>query len=201
MGKKQISQLTFYHYVIGISIGSLAAEGAINRSIKFVDGLASLVVFALFSIVLSFISTKSSTGRKLLDGTPVVLIENGKIIEDGLKRSMLNINDLLEECRQKDIFDIKEIEFAILESSGRLSVLTNKPGVPKNKKVLCTNVIIDGKIIDKHLRMLNRDREWLLIELTKKDIQDSSSVLLAYVDDSGVLNTHLKNIKLENTIL
>ena len=208
MGKKLISQLTFFDYVIGISIGSIAAKKAVDPAVSFTSGFTGLIVFTLFSLTLSFISLKSYSGRKLLDGTPTVLIENGRIIEDGLWQTKLTINDLLEECRQRDVFDISEIEFAILETSGKLSVLlksVNRPLTPEDMKItafyrgLCVNIIIDGEIIEEHLKAIKRDKNWLYDELAKKNIEDCSDVFFAYVDSLGVLNIHLKNVKLVNS--
>jgi uncharacterized membrane protein YcaP (DUF421 family) len=201
MGKKQMAQLTFFDYVIGISIGSIAAEYAIDRSVSTAEGLVALSVFTGVSLLMAMVSIKSYTGRKLLDGTPLILIENGKIIENELKKARLTVNDLLEECRQKDVFNIAEIEFAILETSGRLSVLLksqNQPLTPKDMnmgteyKGLCANVIIDGNIIPEHLRAVNLDENWLASELAKHNITDYKDILLAFVDSLGNLNFHPK---------
>ena len=202
MGKKQMSQLNFFDYVIGITIGSIASEYAIVRDIRLEEGFTAMVVISLFSIVFSFISVKSYKGRKILDGTPVMLIENGKILYKNLKKVKLNINDFLEECRQKDIFDIAHIEFAILETSGRLSIQPksqNRPLTPKDMQIpteyegLCANVIIDGIVIEKHLSAANLDKDWLTMELAAQGITSFDDVLLAYIDVSGVLHTHMKD--------
>ena len=204
MGKKQIAHLTFFDYVISISIGSISAQWAIDRDIGFAQGFTGLAIFTLFSLVLSIISAKSLIGRNLLDGTPTVLVENGKIIRKGLKKAKLNVNDLLEECRQKDAFDVADIEFAILETSGKLSVLLkpqNRPLTAGDMNIaaqaigLCVNLIIDGKIVVKHLRDINRDEKWLFSELAKCNITDHTGVLLAYLDGEGVLRIHLKDLE------
>jgi len=203
MGKKQMAQLNFFDYVIGISIGSIASEYAVVRNIHISEGLTALVVFTLFSLALTQISIKSYLGRKILDGVPYVIIENGKIIESTLKKAKLTINDLLEECRQKDIFDIAEIEFAILETSGRLSILPrslNRPITPKDMQIpatyqgLCTNVIIDGKFLENNMTTIHITPDWLHIELAKKGIADIASILLAYIDTSGALHVHCKEV-------
>jgi len=207
IGKKQRAQLTFFDYVIGITIGSIAGYGVVDESIHIAAWSTGLIICTLFSIIISYISKKSYVGRKLLNGTPFVLIENGKIIEESLKRSRLNINDLLEECRQKDVFDIAEIEFAILETTGKLSILlksANQPLTLKDMNIeatykgLCASVVIDGKIIENHLQIINLDRSWLLSELAKNSINNYEDVLFAYVDNSGNLVVHLKNVKLTN---
>jgi len=201
MGKKQMAQLNFFDYVVGISIGSIASEYAVVNNIHLAEGLTALIVFTLFSLVLSYISVKSYKGRKILDGSPSVLIENGKILETSLKKAKINVNDLLEECRQKNIFDISEIEYAILETSGRLSVqpksqyrkLTPKDmQIPTAYEGLCTNVIIDGKIIEEHLAAINKDTTWLQTQLQGYGIASPLTVLLAYVDTGGALRVHVK---------
>lgn len=204
MGKKQISQLTFFDYVAGISIGSIAAEFSINDTIGYTKGITGIIVYALFPIILSYISLKSYLGRKILDGIPTILIQNGKIIEDGLKKTRMNVNDLLEECRLKNVFNIADIESAILETSGKLSIQlksTNQPltlkdmNIPAQYKGLSVNLILDGKILHDNLRIIGKDINWLNTELHRQGIKSYSDVLLAYLDSSDVLNTYLKNNK------
>lgn len=202
MGKKQISQLTLFDYVVGISIGSIAAELAINESISYIQGITGMTIYALFPILLSLISLKSNLARKILDGVPTILIQNGEINEKGLKKTKMNINDLIEECRLKDVFDIKDIKFAILETSGNLSIQLkskHKPLTPEDinlkskDKYLCVNLIIDGKILDNHLEIIGKDIKWLNSELDKKGIKNTSDILLAYMDSSKKINIYLKN--------
>lgn len=202
MGKKQISQLTLLDYVISISIGSIAAELAVNHSIRYIPGTIGMIIYAIFPIILSIISSKSYIGRKVLDGVPTILIQNGQINEDGLKKTKMNINDLLEECRLKDVFNIGDIEFAILETSGSLSIQlksVNQPLTPKDMNIktdykgLCVNLIIDGKILDEHLKAIGKDTKWLNNELHKKGVKNISDVLLAYIDSSKKINIYLKN--------
>ncbi|CEN78498.1 DUF421 domain-containing protein [Paraclostridium sordellii] len=202
MGKKQISQLTLFDYVVGISIGSIAAELAINESISYITRITGMTIYALFPILLSIISLKSYLARKILDGVPTILIQNGEINEKGLKKTKMNINDLIEECRLKDVFDIKDIKFAILETSGNLSIQLkskHKPLTPEDinlkskDKGLCVNLIIDGKILNNHLDIIGKDTRWLDSELDKKGIKNISDILLAYVDSSKKINVYLKN--------
>lgn len=208
MGKKQISQLTLFDYVIGISIGSIAGELAVNDSITYIQGIVSMIIYALFPILLSIISLKSYLGRKLLDGVPTILIQNGKINERGLKKTKMNINDLLEECRLKDVFDIGEIEFAILETSGNLSIQLksiNKPltlkdmNIKSDYKGLCINLIIDGKMIEENLKIIEKDTKWLKYELHRKGIKNIPDILLAYIDSSDMIKIHLKSEEIPTT--
>jgi len=202
MGKKQMAQLNFFDYVVGISIGSIAAEYAIVRDVHLAEGLTALVVFTLFSLAVSYVSIKSYKGRKILDGSPSILIENGKIIEQNLKKAKININDLLEECRQKNIFDIAQIEHAIMETSGRLSVQPKPQNrhitpmdmqIPISYEGLCTNVIVDGKVLEEHLAAIGKDNTWLNTQLHGYGIASPLTVLLGYVDGAGVLRVHGKD--------
>lgn len=210
MGKKQMSQLTFFDYVVGISIGSISAQFAVDESIGYVKGITGIFVYAFFPIMLSIISLKSYLGRKILDGVPIVLIQNGKILETGLKKTKININDLLEECRLKNVFDIADIEFAVLETCGKLSIQLksiNQPLTPRDMnlsaqyKGLSINIIIDGKILYDHLQVINKDINWLNTEIQKQGINSPSNILLAYLDSSNVLNIHLKNNNIVPPIL
>ena len=205
IGKKQMAQLTFFDYVIGISIGSIAAEYAVYVDVDARVGITSLVVFTLFSFAVSLVCVKSYSGRKLLDGMPIILIKNGRFIEGGLKKAKLTVNDLLEECRQKDVFDVADIELAILETSGKLSVLIKSQhqpltpidmGIQTGYKGLCVNVVIDGKAIHENLHALNLDDKWLRTELQNQGYEDSSSALLAYIDSDGVLVVHPKGAEM-----
>ena len=205
MGRKQMSQLTLFDYVISISIGSIASDYAIHGSVHIVEGLTALAIFTLFSIAVSYISVKSYRGRKWLDGVPIILIENGRIIEGNLTKTKLSINDLMEECRQKNVFDIADIEFAILETSGKLSVLLksqSQPLTPRDMHIetayrgLCAPVVIDGNILVNHLHTLHLDESWLHAALAKQNIKDCANVLFAYVNTGGTLVVHYKNVKL-----
>lgn len=201
MGKKQMSHLTFFNYVAGISIGSIAASFAVDPLVDYARGITALLVYAIFPITLSYISMKSYKGRKLLDGTPMILIQNGNIIEGNLKKTKLNVNDLLEECRLKNAFNISEIEFAILETSGELSLMLKPPfqpvtpldmNIPTSYKGLFTNLIIDGMVMDEHLLILGKDRNWLMGELGRQNVTNAEDVLLACVDALGQMNVYLK---------
>ncbi|MGE5628767.1 MAG: DUF421 domain-containing protein [Solirubrobacterales bacterium] len=201
MGKKQLSQLTYFDYVVGISIGSIAANLCLDNSIALYEGIISMIVWALFPLVLSFISEKSILGRKLLDGVPTILIQNGKILEKNLRKSKFTINDLLEELRIKDVFNIEEVEFAILETSGRISLL-KKPNLQNPTKEdlnlpivyqgLCSNLIIDGEIMKKNLKLMKLSEDWLMNELRKNNV-NPKDVLLASCDQSRTLHIDLKH--------
>lgn len=190
MGKKQISQLTLFDYVVGISIGSIAASISIDRRIVFSEGIISMVTWGIIPLLLSFISVHSIWGRRLLDGTPTILIQHGKIIEKNLRKAKLTINDLLEELRIKDVFNIADVEFALFETNGKISVLKQSDSKAQG---LCANIIIDGKIMKNNLELINKNELWLMNELKKQSVFNVEEVLLACYDMNGCLNIDLKN--------
>lgn len=202
MGKKHISRLTYFDYVVGISIGSLAANIILKDTSDFLLGIISMIVITCFPIILSYISMKSFSARKFFDGSPIIIIQNGKIIEKNLKRSKLNINDVLILLRIKNVFNITDVEFAILETNGKISIqlkANKQPTKPSDLNInvkyegLCTNLIIDGNVINSNLNFINKDIGWLINELKKQNINSISEVLLASLDNTGNLHIDKKN--------
>lgn len=202
MGKKQISQLNFFDYVVGISIGSIAGALSVEKDISFLDGITSMVIWTAFPIAFFQITSHTMKGKQLYEGSPSILIQNGKIIEKNLKKTKISVNDLLEELREKDVFNIEDVEFALFETNGKVSVLkksskqnpaSSEPNIQNGKSGLTANVIIDGKVLKKNLQLLNLDENWLKDELRKKQINSPQDVLLACVDSEGSLYIDRKN--------
>jgi uncharacterized membrane protein YcaP (DUF421 family) len=140
MGKRQIGQLQPYELVIIIMLSELAAIPMENIGIPLFSGLLPILTLLVAEVTLSYIALRSVRARGFICGTPVVLIEGGKIIEKELQRSRYNINDLLEELRSKNFPNISDVEFAILETSGHLSVIPKsqkRPLIPRP----CTSAI------------------------------------------------------------
>lgn len=191
LGKKQVSQLSLFDYVVGISIGNFAAEISINVDTQYINGVVALIVFGLVALAISWATMKSIRLRRFFMGTPTLLIQNGKIIDRNLKKVKFDINDMLEECRNNNYFDISEIEYAIMEANGKLSILPkaeNKPLTPKDmnlkvdKSSLCANVIIDSHYMMNNLKNMHKTKEWLDQELKIKGYKDLDKILLATLD-------------------
>ena len=201
IGKKQVSELSMFDYVIGISIGNFAAEMILNTEVNFFSGLIAVIIFGLISYFVSYITLKSIKLRKFFMGTPTILIQNGKILKKNLFNARLDINDLLEQCRSNGYFDLSEIEYGVLEANGNLSILPkseNKSLTCKDMKLkkspssLCANIIIDGKIMKSSLENMNKDYQWLEKELKIKGIA-LNDVLLATLDNSEKVIFYLNN--------
>ena len=202
LGKKQVSQLSLFDYVIGISIGNFAAEMSINLDSDISHGIIAVVLFGIVSYTVNILAMKSITLRRYFMGTPTVVIENGNILFQGLKKVKFEINDLLQEARKNGYFDLSEISYAIVEPNGSVSFLPKgeyKPltikdmNLKASKQGLCANVIIDGKIMKENLQLLNKDIEWLEKELKIKGQKDIEKVLLATLDNNEKLIIYEKN--------
>lgn len=190
IGKKQVSQLSLFDYVIGISIGNFAAEMTINLDSNEINGILAVVIFGFIAYIVSFLTMKSIKIRKFFTGNPIVLIQNGKLVKQGLKKAKFDINDLLEVCRCKGYFDLSDIEFALMEANGELSVLPKAITKPvtikdmnlKTEKVdLVANVIIDKKVMVNCLENMGKDEAWLTKQLEIKGI-NIDDILLATLD-------------------
>lgn len=202
LGKKQVSQLSVFDYVIGISIGNFAAEITMNMETQFINGIVAMIVFGLIAFSVSIITMKSITLRRFFMGTPTILIQKGKILEKNLKKVKFDVNDLLEECRSKNYFDLKQIEYAVMESKGTLSILPKdeyKQVTKKDMKLqikkqeLVANVIIDKNIMINNLKNMNKDEEWLKHQLKEKGYNDTENILLATLDIDEKLTIYEKN--------
>lgn len=206
IGKKQVSQFSLFDYVIGISIGNFAAEMAINLDSSYLHGTVAVIVFGIVAYLVSYITMKSIKIRKYIIGDPNVLIKDGKILYNSLKKSKFDINDLLEEARINGYFDISDIDYALMEANGKISFLpkpesqspTNKDLKIKTvKKGLCINLIVDGQIIEGALKDVKKTKNWIINEIKKRKIK-LKDIMLATIDLNGNLIVYEKNVN-DNT--
>lgn len=209
LGKKQVSQFSLFDYVIGISIGNFAAEVTINLEAEWINGVVAVLIFGVVAYLVSILTMKSIVARRFFMGAPTVVIQNGKIIKESLKKVKFDINDLLEECRNNNVFDLNQINYALMEANGKLSVLLkpeylpltpNDMKVKVNKNGLVANVIIDKKIMKENLLQMGKDEKWLMKELKIKGFS-LDDVLLGTLDIDNKLtiykqkeNENVKNV-------
>lgn len=204
LGKKQVAQLTFVDYVIGISLGSIAAEMGTDTQTPFYYYLVSMAVFFIFAYLISLVARLTPCLKHLLKGKPITLIYDGKIQYNQLKKSHLDVNDLLALCREQNYFDINDVAYAVLETNGQLSVLpigSEKPVVASdfdNIKIeqanLTNYLIIDGKISFSGLNEINKDHNWLYKNLDINSKEDLHEIILASYDDKlKKFDVHYKN--------
>ena len=191
LGKKQVSQMSLFDYVIGISIGNFAAEMTINLESNGVNGIFAVIIFGLVAYLISYLSIKSIIMRRYFIGTPSIIIERGKFNIHNLKKYRMEINEVLEKCRINGYFDIDQIEYAILEANGDISILpkskyrtinTSDMKLKVKEEGICRNIIIDGKIMIENLNSIGKDKNWLFQQLKVKGYSSLAKILLMTVD-------------------
>jgi uncharacterized membrane protein YcaP (DUF421 family) len=194
MGKRQIGQLQPFELVITILISELAAVPMQDTGIPLINGIVPILILMFAQIILSYISLKSGKARGIICGKPSILIEDGRIMENQLSKLYFNINDLLEQLRVKGYPDIKDVEFAILETEGQLSVIPKSPkrpvtpedlSIPVSQEKLPITLIIDGEVIRQNLLIAKVSEGDLKKTLAGNGISDYNQVLFAGLDSSG----------------
>lgn len=203
IGNRQVSELTMFDYICGITIGSIAAELATSLE-DFMKPLVAMIVYGLFTFMVAFLTCKSIKIRRIVTGKPVILFENGKIYEKNLRSVKIDINEFLMQCRSNGYFNLDDVEAAVLEPNGKISILpasTNRPVTTKDlnlnppKDGIPINVIIDGKIMKKNLKISGNDEQWLTKELKNSANCKASEVFLATCDINNKLNVYKKTDK------
>lgn len=203
IGKKQLSQLTFFHYVTGITFGSIAAEISAQVETPFFDGLISLIWWTVLTLLVSFITLKSKNARVLFDDKPIVVMQNGVILNDNLKKARLHTDELGMLLREQSIFSFDEVHYAVFETTGELSVLKKPLARTATKEdvhisapatqYLPTELVSDGKIIIENLIKLHLTEEWLLKKLAKKNFHSIEDLYYVQILENGSLYISVKN--------
>lgn len=202
IGYRQLSELSLFDYINGITIGSIAAELATCERDEIGEIAVAMVIYGIFAILVAYLSDKSVVVRKIIVGNPTVLMKNGRLNYEGFKKSRLDVNEFLMKCRNNGYFDITQIDTAVLEPNGRVSFLPvseNRPATPKDLKIAVTqeslvaNVVIDGKVIEKSLSLVGKDKAWLMKKLKEQNKGDISRILLASCDNKGSITVFEKN--------
>ncbi|GAA4718541.1 DUF421 domain-containing protein [Brevibacillus fulvus] len=202
LGKKLISQMTFFDFVAGITIGTLTGSVIFTSTIPLWVGLLGLSVFALLCLLTGILSLKSYRWRGVLNGKPSLIIKDGKIQEQALSKNRLTIDDVLFLLREKNVFYLDEVELAYFETNGQLSVLKKPDIMPVTRKDmkfhrssrgLPHNLVIDGKIIAENLQAIHKDEKWLLSILRAQGVSDISEVVFAQMDDGNSLYFDLRD--------
>ncbi|ANX12391.1 hypothetical protein ABE41_010245 [Fictibacillus arsenicus] len=204
LGKKQLAQLSFFEYVTGITIGSIAAEVTMGLERHIMHGLISMTIWTLFPIIVGFFSLKSKNVRDFVEGKATIVIKDGKVMEDNLKKEKYTIDELLEQLRNKNIFQVSDVEFAVIEPNGDISALLKKENQPLTAKDLQLTVaslkepqtvIMDGNILDEPLSTRGFNRGWLNEELEKMGVS-IENVFLGQIDSYGQLTIDLYDDKI-----
>ena len=187
MGHKQVSQLDFFDYVSGITIGSIGAELATELEEPY-KPLIALAIYGVASLILNFIAHKIPRTRKYINGTPTILMNDGKIYRENLKKAKLDLSEFMLLCREEGYFDLDEIQLAVFEHNGKLSILpraASRPVTPEDLKITAkathigVEVIMDGRIMGDNLSRAGKDEAWLAMKLKAQGYRHAKDILLA----------------------
>ena len=187
MGHKQVSQLDFFDYVSGITIGSIGAELATELEEPY-KPLIALAIYGVASLILNFLAHKFQRTRKYINGTPTILMNDGKIYRENLKKAKLDLSEFMIMCREEGYFDLDEIQLAVFEHNGKLSILpraASRPITPEDLKITAkathigVEVIMDGWIMGDNLSRAGKDEAWLAMKLKAQGYRHAKDILLA----------------------
>lgn len=199
MGRKEISQMTFFNFISAIAIGSISANLVVSQNLSIRNGLIAIVGWAVFTLIMGIIDIKSKSARKITTGQPLIVVKNGEIMESELRKARLDIDSLTALLRQKNVFAMSDVNYAIFETSGKLSVMKkeinqpvtkgdmNKVSTTANAYPIATAVITDGKVNTNNLSALNLDMNWLEQQVEQAGIKTFSQVFYAEVQPDGTL--------------
>lgn len=205
IGKRQIKQLTYIEYIMGITIGSITGFMATEMDGPIYHSLIAMGIFGLVPVLIEWFSLKSKILRDFFQSKATVLVKEGKILEDNLKKERLTAEDLMERLRVKNVFKVADVEFALMETSGEISVLLKSQSQPVTPKQLELNVapteegqtvILDGVIMDEPLATAGLNRRWVRTELQKAGVA-LENVFLGQVDKGGELYLDLYDDKIK----
>ncbi|MGE5403773.1 MAG: YetF domain-containing protein [Candidatus Saccharibacteria bacterium] len=196
LGKKTVGQLTTFDYIIGITIGSIAANLSTMPAERVLPQWLGLGVWVGLALIFEWVGLKNRTLARVMDGEPTILVKNGKILEKNMAANRYKLSDLTEQLRLKGAFELKDIEYAILETDGEISVLKKtqvEPVTPQDMQIptkykgVPAEVIQEGKIIEQSLQRLKLSREWLMHEIEKQGIHNIGEIVYASLDTDGTL--------------
>ena len=186
MGHKQVAQLDFFDYVSGITIGSIGAELATELEEPY-KPLIALCVWGGASLILNLIAHKLPKTRKYINGTPTILMNEGKLYRKNLKKAKLDLSEFMLLCREQGYFELDEIQTAIFEHNGKVSILpkaANRPATPEDLKITAqathigVEVIMDGRVMGENLTRMGRDTNWLEKQLKAQGYESVKDIFL-----------------------
>ncbi len=195
MGHKQMSQLDFFGYITGITIGSIAAELATELE-KPWKPLVAMAVYGVVTLMLTLITSKAPKMRKFINGTPTIIMNDGKLYRKNMKKAKLDLSEFMVMCRQEGYFNLSDIQTAVFEFNGRLTVFpktTKRPLTPEDMNLIPppehinTEVIMDGRIMGENLKRMGRDTEWLKNEILGRGFGGIKDIYLCLCDKDGKL--------------
>lgn len=202
VGQREMSGLSIFDFTIAITIGSIAAEMATSLDNNFMQPLVAMVIYAIVTIIISFLNMKFVKLRPIFSGKTLILYDNGTLFKENFKKAKIDLNEFLSQCRTSGYFNLSDIKTALLEENGKISFLPysdKRPAnagdfnIKPNDEGIVTNVVIDGKIMQESLKQLKLDQTWLNKALQKQGINKMDNIFLATYDIDGNLSVYLTN--------
>lgn len=199
MGNKQVSQMTMFDYITGITIGSIAAEMATELENGFHKPLTAMIVYGTVAAILSVITNKSLKARRFIDGTSLILFENGKLFRKNLKKAKLNVSEFLTQCRLMGYHNISDIQAAVLEPNGQISILPKAEARPATNRdmnlspeeeKLPVTIILDGTVLKENLEFTGNNDIWLKKKLEEQGIKSIDEIFYASCDSKNNLSVY-----------
>lgn len=196
MGHRQVSQLDFFDYITGITIGSVAAELATELEDPWKPAIA-IVIYGTAAFMLNLITSKFPKSRKYINGSPAIIMDNGKIYRRNMKKAKLDLSEFLMMCREQGYFDLNDIQTAVFENNGKLTVLptsTSRPATPEDLNLtpkadyISTEIIMDGRILDENLKRAGLDLTWLNKQLKAEGYKNAKEIYLGLCDKDNNLS-------------
>ena len=190
LGHKQVAQLDFFDYITGITIGSIAAELATELE-EPMKPMVAMMVYGAIGFALSILSGKFPRTRKYINGTPTIIMDNGKLYRKNMKKAKLELSEFMMMCRQLGYFNLNDIQTAVFEYNGRLSILPVSDKRPMNPadmnlspapEWICVEVIMDGRILDENLHRMGVNDKWLTKQLGEQGFKSAKEVYLGLCD-------------------
>lgn len=201
MGNREMSQLSMFDYVSSIALGSIAGEMAVMSTDSILEPFVSMVIFAVCSLSISFVTCKSILLRRFFEGQAIILYQNGQIFEKNLLKAKMDVDEMLSVCRISGYYDLEEVHTIYLETNGKISVLpmaANRPATPQDLNLSPTqslplaNVIIDGKILPDNLKSTGKNEAWVQKQLQNKNIEMKEVILATFDSTQDSLNIYKK---------
>ena len=204
MGNKEMSQLTMFDYIIGITIGSIAAEMSTALEDDFMQPLVAMIIYAIISIAISVFSCKSLKFRRIIYGNSLILYDNDEIYVKNLKKAKIDINEFLMQCRVNGFFNLSNLQTAKLEINGKISFLpkeNQRPVTPTdlnlstNPERICSTIILNGILLKQNLQYTGNDELWIQKQLVSQNVKNIKDVFLAFCDSQNNLVVYFNNSK------
>ncbi len=198
VGHKQMSQLDFFDYITGITIGSIAAELATELE-QPVRPLTAMIIYGVFGFGLSLVTSKFPRSRKYINGSPSIIMDRGKLYRENMKKAKLDLSEFMMMCRQEGYFNLNDIQTAVFEYNGKLSILpvSNKRpmnpedmGLTPQTECISTELIMDGRILNDNLKRKGLDEKWLKKQLQEQGYKSEREVFLGICDDNNQMTLY-----------